>query len=145
MWPSGIVCYQNRVRVLYLFCERFGLATFRKARPEAADDERQVAVENVVVCLVHCEADDGNDQVTKLIKGAKWIAGKFDSKRIVLHFFSHLSGDDGQSPAARELLGAARERLATAGYEALLMPYGYFCKLDLGVHGESLAKVFRVF
>lgn len=131
------------MHVLYLFCERFGLETYRKARAEVEDDERKFLCENCVVCLIHTEATDGNDQVTKLIKNAKWIAKKFESKKIVLHYFSHLA--DGTEPAAKapEILGAARDRLLAAEYEAHLMPYGYFCKLDLGVHGESLAKVFK--
>ena len=131
------------MRVLYLFCERFGLETYRKARPEVEDDERRFKIDNAVVCLVHAEEDDGNDEVTKLIKGAKWIAGKFDSKRIVLHYFAHLGNDEAQAANAPALMQTARERLSTSGWEAHLMPYGYFCKLDLGVHGESLAKVYR--
>jgi len=94
---------------------------------------------------VHAEDGDGTKAVTKLIKNAKWICGKFDSRRVVLHFFAHLGEEAGSPEVARELLAAARDRLTASEYEATVTPFGWFCRLDFGVHGESLAKVFKVF
>lgn len=133
------------MKVLYFYCERFRLVTFRKGYEAAPDDDRDFAIDHAVVCLVHAEPQDENKQVTKLIKGAKWIAGKFDTKNVVLHFFAHLGSETAEADAARALLESAHERLSAAEYDSHLMPFGYFCSLDLGVHGESMAKVFKEF
>ena len=132
------------MRVLFLFCERFGLETFRKGHSDAPDDERELNVENAVVCLIHAEPDDDGKTVTKLIKNAKWIARKFDSRRVVLHFFAHLGEVACEADTARELIESARDRLVASDYDVTLTPFGYFCRLDFGVHGESLAKIFKV-
>ena len=132
------------MRVLFLYCERFELETFRKASEGVPDDERREEAEAAVVCLVHSEDGDDGKTATKLVKNARWIAGKFGSKRIVLHFFAHLGEDRGNADLARELLSGCRDRLEAAGYEARVMPFGYFCRLRFDVHGESLAKVFKV-
>ena len=133
------------MRVLYFYCDRFGLETFRKSDDSAPDDERTEEVDGAVVCLVHAEDGDDERKVTKLIKNAKWIAGKFDSRRVVLHFFAHLGENAGDPELAKGLLESARDRLSAADYDAKLMPFGYFCRLDLAVHGESMAKIFKVF
>jgi len=140
--PEDMLRY---MRVLYLYCERFRLATFRKGYEDAPDDDREVDVRDAVVCLVHSEEGDENRQVTKLIKNAKWIAGKFDTKNVVLHFFAHLGPETGEPENARELLEGAQARLVESGYETHLTPFGYFCSMDLGIHGESMAKVYKEF
>ncbi|MEZ6196431.1 MAG: threonyl-tRNA synthetase editing domain-containing protein [Planctomycetota bacterium] len=132
------------MRVLSLFCERFGLETYRKSVAEAPDDERRVALDHALVCLVHGETGDDDRTVTKLVKHAKWQARKFESRCIVLHFFAHLGEDRGDPELCARRLAAAAARLRAADYEAHVMPFGYFCRLDFGVHGESLAKVFKV-
>ena len=133
------------MRVLFLFCERFRLDPHRKGNAEAEDDERSITMENVVVALIHAEDGDDSSTVTKLLKNAKWVAGKFGSRRILLHSFAHL-GEGGCEPSrARELILAAHERLVAADWEADVTPFGYFCRLDFLVHGESMAKIFKSF
>ena len=135
------------MRVLYLFCDEFRLEPFRKGHADAVAEERHVDidVQNAVVCLVHSEDEDDGKIVTKLIKHAKWVAKKFESKTIVLHFFAHLGENSGDADRALELLQTAQERLLAVDYDCRLTPFGYFCRLDFKVHGESLAKIFKRF
>ena len=58
--------------------------------------------------------------VTKAIKNVKWVAGKFASKRVVLHSFAHLGRDTAPSPVAGKLVEAMAERLRGAGYEVTI-------------------------
>src|SRR5262245_61669831 len=83
-------CDEVAVRVLFLFARRFRFRTHHKALAEAPDDDRDVTVENAAMAFVHAEPSDGGDQETKLVKNLKWVAGKFETKRLVLHYFSHL-------------------------------------------------------
>lgn len=133
------------MRVLFFYCPKFELETFRKGHPEAPDDERRIDCNDAVVCLVHGEPGDASGQVTKLIKNAKWIAKKFTSKRVVLHFFAHLGEEKCSPEEAQEMLMAAKVRLEASDYEVELTPFGYFCSLNFFVHGESLAKIFKAF
>ncbi|MEE8546794.1 MAG: threonyl-tRNA synthetase editing domain-containing protein, partial [bacterium] len=66
-------------------------------------------------------------------------------KRVVLHFFSHLSESRSSPEFAREVLEDASKRLTSSGYEVHLTPFGYFCEMKLHIGGESLAKVFKSF
>lgn len=136
------------MKLLLLYCPRFAFAAHEKSLPGAPDDARSGAHADCVVALVHAEPRDLDDRSgveTKLVKNVKWLAGKFGSRRAVLHFFSHLGSESADPAAAREIVGRAAERLRGAGYEAAVTPFGYFCSLDFSVAGPSLAKVFKEF
>ena len=134
------------MKLLLLYCTRFELATASKSLPGAEDDERAESHDDCVVALVHAEPADeasAGGVETKLVKNAKWLAGKFDTKIIVFHFFSHLGSETARPEFARDLVTRAAGRLRGSGYEAHVMPFGYFCSLRLDVAGPSLAKVFK--
>ncbi len=68
----------------------FWYKTFQKSLPQAPDVDVDVEVNDCVLVLVQVEAEDveKRKKVTdKLLKNLKWLAGKFESKRVVLHFF----------------------------------------------------------
>jgi hypothetical protein len=81
--------------------------------------------------------------LTKFIKNIKWLAGKFDSKNVVLHSFNHLSGSKAPADFAERMVQDARQRLETSGYSVTVTPFGYLNEWKLHVAGESLAKVFK--
>jgi hypothetical protein len=123
----------------------FYYKTFEKSVPEAPDVNEEREILDCVVALIQAEADDaekGKKVLDKLIKNIKWLAGKFGTKKAVLHFFSHLSESRADPDYARDLLDRAAERLKGAGYEAHVTPFG---EMKLHVGGESLAKVFKEF
>ncbi len=98
-----------------------------------------------MVTFVHAEAEDEErlaKVVTKALKNIKWLAGKFDSRRVVLHSFAHLGKSKAEPAFAQSLLYRIRDRLEAAGYEVLVTPFGYFNEFRIHVAGPSLAKVF---
>lgn len=132
------------MKLLLLYTHDFGLKPFR-ANLDDADPPGEVSAAGAVVALIHAEPGDAADTgkvVTKAIKNIKWVAGKFGSRRAVLHFFAHLAREAAPPELARALVAAMAERLRTAGYEVAVTPFGWFNELRLHVAGESMAKVF---
>jgi hypothetical protein len=114
------------------------------------DAPAAVAAENdcCVVAFVHIEpadAESGSSAETKLVKNAKWLARKWDVKRIILHSFTHLGENKAQPQQARELLQRSHTRLTDAGYEVTQTPYGYFLDLAIKAPGHPLARVYKQF
>jgi len=138
----------STMKLLLFHMPSFYYKTFAKSVPEAPDIEEEREVLDCIVALIQAEEDDpdkGKKVLDKLIKNIKWVAGKFGTKRAVLHFFSHLSESRADPEYARDLLDRAAERLEGAGYEAYVTPFGYFCEMKMHIGGESLAKVFKEF
>ena len=136
------------MKLLLFHMPSFYYKTFAKSVPEAPDNDARQEILDCIVAFIQAEEDDpekGKKVLDKLVKNIKWLAGKFATKKVVLHFFSHLSESRSDPEYARDLLDRAAERLISAGYEAHLTPYGYFCEMKLHIGGESLAKVFKEF
>jgi hypothetical protein len=134
------------VKTLCFHGPSFRFATFRKAIADAPDDVRDVTVPACVVAFLHCEAEDAGREaevVTKLVKHLKWLAGKANTRTVVLHWFSHLSDSIAPIEVAQALVAAARQRLESVGFAVEVTPFGHFCALDLHVAGESHAKVWK--
>ena len=83
--------------------------------------------------------------IQKFVKNVKWLAGKFETKNIVLHSFNHLSSSKSYPEFAQGLLNEAIERLERTGYKVMTTPFGYFNEFKIHVAGDSLAKVFKEF
>jgi hypothetical protein len=135
------------MRVLFWYCEKFDWVPALKTLEDAPS---AVAAENsqAVVAFVHVEPEDtkdGSSAETKLVKNSKWLARKWETKKIVLHSFTHLGDAKAEADEAKDLLESAQKRLETAGYETLLTPYGYFLDLDISAPGHPLARVYKAF
>jgi hypothetical protein len=133
------------MKLLLFYTHEFWMRPFSKVLPEAPEVEESLAARNCVLALVHAEPGDAERRekvVTRAIKNIKWVAGKFASRQAVLHFFAHLGRDAAPPECARELVESMRQRLAAAGYDVLVTPFGYFTEFKLHVAGESLGKVF---
>ena len=133
------------MRVLFLFAKSFRFRVHHKAWAEAPDDDRDETVENAALAFVHAEPGDSGEQETKLVKNVKWVAGKFDSKRCVLHYFSHLAEERLDAESTRALMHRAKDRLIAAGYEVWITPFGHFCDLTMDLPGDSMARVIKAF
>lgn len=136
------------MKLLMIYTDRFawqpGHKTLEEVPVVTAGDEVTAAL----VGLIHAEAGDEADPgraETKLIKNLKWGARKNDTRRIVLHSFSHLAESKASAAFTRELLERAETRLREAGYESLQTPFGYFLDLDLQAPGRSTARIFTSF
>ena len=100
------------------------------------------------MAFVHIErgdAESGNSAETKLVKNAKWLARKWDVKKIVLHSFTHLGETKADPEEAQALMNRAQSRLNNAGYVVLQTPYGYFLDLTIDAPGHPLARVYKQF
>ena len=111
--------------------------------PEPADEA--VTVTETVVVLVEVEnADlDNPSAFRQSLKHVKWLANKKRMRNVVLHSFAHLGGDSAAPVQAQELREEVAQRLRQTGYEVWMTPFGYFCEWDIGVYGDSLAKVWK--
>ncbi|MCK5836801.1 MAG: hypothetical protein KAH09_06005 [Desulfobacula sp.] len=135
------------MRVLFWYCDKFAwtptiktLENVHEAKPEAK--------EKVVVAFVHVEPkdiQDGSSSETKLVKNAKWLARKWDVKKILLHSFTHLAEEKAEPDQAKLLLDRIQERLIKADYDASQTAYGYFNDLVIEAKGHPLARIFKEF
>jgi len=137
------------MRLLCFQVKRFWWKTFEKTLPDAATDEADCTVRDAVVAFVHVEArDDDADRRASVhrqaLKHLKWLANKRGLRVIVLHSFTHLGGQSASPDTAHAVLSALSARLAASGYETHVTPFGYLNEWLLDVHGESLAKVWKV-
>lgn len=159
---SGIRSFIGQAVKLLLFqARRFSWRPFSRTlesapdvdlSPAGSDGEKAPlqAVEDAVVVFFHAESKDEGDSESqrvfkRTLKHIKWIAGKRELKRVVLHSFTHLGGENASPQFAQEFMERLEERLAGTGYVVARTPFGYFCEWDLAVYGESLAKVWKEF
>jgi hypothetical protein len=130
------------------YTQEWWYRTASKSLPDAPDTEKEESLPGAAVVFFHAEAEDElkrESVLKKFVKNTKWIAGKFATKKVVLHSFNHLSNSKSSAPFARELLEEAVERLERTGYTVQVTPFGYFNEFRMHVAGDSLAKVFKEF
>jgi len=135
------------MRVLFWYCDRFAWDPTLKAL-EDAPEPRAEKYEKVVVAFIHVEPGDvegGSSAETKLVKNAKWLARKWEIRKVILHSFSHLAEEKADHVLAKNLLDHAQARLQDAGYETVQTPYGYFHDLELKAPGQPLARIYKEF
>jgi hypothetical protein len=101
-----------------------------------------------VVAFLHVEAGDQAEErrtsvFNQTLKHLKWIANKRSLRNVVLHSFTHLGGENAEPAFAEGFLVEMKERLEKTGYQVKQTPFGYFCSWELGVYGDSLAKVWK--
>jgi hypothetical protein len=135
------------MRVLFWYCDRFSWNPSVKTLEDAPDADAD-AHEKAVVAFIHVEPKDVTGESsaeTKLVKNAKWLARKWETKDVVMHSFTHLGEAKAEPEAARALIDRARQRLETAGYRAVSTPYGYFNDLTLQARGHPLARIYKEF
>ncbi len=136
------------MKALLFLATRFRWEPFAATIPEAGPPPPPQEALEAVVAFIHCEEEDAGKRAsvfTRTLKQIKWLAGKRGFRRVVLHSFTHLSGSKAAPEFAQAFLEELAGRLRGTGYEAAMTPFGYTCAWELGVYGESLAKVFVQF
>jgi hypothetical protein len=122
--------------------------TASKSLESAPDLEGEESVVGAVAVFFHVEAVDEDKRkavVQKFVKNVKWLAGKFETKSVVLHSFNHLGMSKSSPEFALGVLEEVCSRLERAGYQVLVTPFGYFNEFRMHVAGDSLAKVYKEF
>ena len=143
------------MKLLLFQAKRFAWKAFTKTLDDAPDavegsEEPELhVVDDAVVVFFHAEKKDESDDERKRVfkytlKHIKWIAGKRGLRRVVLHSFTHLGGENAEPEFAQSFIDDMEERLTSTDYEVRRTPLGLFCEWDLSVHGESLAKGWMV-
>lgn len=134
------------MRMLMFMAHRFWWKSFSKTLTDVEDVVSEETVEEAAVIFVHVEAKDvaGRDEVfRKTLKNIKWLANKRDLKRVVLHSFTHLGGENAAPEFASAFITELADRLRATGYQVWITPFGYFNEWELKVYGESLGKVWK--
>jgi threonyl-tRNA synthetase editing subunit len=134
------------MKLLMFYAPRFWFKTFEKVLEEVPEAEQEQEVRQAVVVFYQAEAADPERRgkvLTKLLKNIKWLAGKFDTKTVVLHSFNHLSASKAPPEFAGGLAEEAAVRLGNSGFQVTATPFGYLNEWSIHVAGESLAKVFK--
>ena len=136
------------MKLLMFYTKEWWYKTASKTIETAPDVEQEESMTSAAVIFFHCEAEDEGKYdgvVQKFAKNAKWIAGKFNTKNVVLHSFNHLSSSKSSPEFAKRLLEEVHGRLERTGYSVMVTPFGYFNEFRMHVAGDSLAKVFKEF
>ena len=134
------------MKLVLFYSPSFWFKTYQKVLEQVKDQDMEANCQDAVVVFYHVEAEDLERRgkvLTKFIKNIKWLAGKFDSKKVVLHSFNHLSKSKAPAEFAGRLIQDARKRLEGSGYSVTMTPFGYLNEWKLHVAGDSLAKVFK--
>ena len=136
------------MKLLMFYATEWWYKTAAKTLETAPDAEVEESMHDAVVIFFHCEAEDESrpDSIReKFVKNVKWLAGKFKTRRVVLHSFNHLSSSKSSPAFAKLLLDDVVIRLKRTGYTVMQTPFGYFNEFRVHVAGDSLAKVFKEF
>lgn len=133
------------VKLLTFQAKHFRWKTYSKTLEEAPDLEVEEHVRDAIVVFLHAEETDRESASVRrhALKHIKWLANKKGFQNIVLHSFTHLGGASAPPSVAEALLSELSNRLRHTGYQVWTTPFGYFCEWDLGVYGDSLAKVWK--
>jgi hypothetical protein len=136
------------MKIVMFYAHEWWYKTASKSLPDVPDVVREESVDDTVVIFFHAEAEDETKRegvLQKCIKNTKWIAGKFNTRSVVIHSFNHLSSSKSSPEFALSLLDELTERLKKAGYTVHRTPFGYFNEFRIHVAGDSLAKVYKEF
>jgi hypothetical protein len=134
------------MRLLLFLAKRFWWKSFSKTLAGVEDVEEEGTVEDAAVVFMQVEERDTqarDEAFKKTLKNVKWLANKREFRRVVLHSFAHLGGQNAEADFAGAFIQELADRLRTTGYEVSVTPFGYFNEWDLSVYGESLAKVWK--
>ena len=134
------------MKLLMFYAPSFWFKPFEKTLNDVTDHHEEKAVEKAVVVFYQCEAEDVERRkkvLTKALKNIKWLAGKFNTRTVVMHSFGHLSTSKAPPEFTGKLVDEVIGRLENTDYAVHATPFGYLNEWKIHVAGESLAKVFK--
>ena len=131
-----------------IYMNKFSYKPTIKTIESMPDFSESKEYENVQTAFIQVEAEDvekESEVKKKLLKNLKWIAGKNNTKHIILHSFAHLSESKADPEFTKALFDNIDERLTNSGFTVEQTPFGYFLDLHVEAPGFSLARVFKQF
>ncbi len=136
------------MKLLMFYTKEWWYRTASKTLEHVPEEDKEESLTDTVVIFFHCEAEDEakySGVLQKFVKNIRWLAGKFNTKNIVLHSFNHLSSSKSSPEFAQALLKEVSSKLSAASYTVMVTPFGYFNEFRMHVAGDSLAKVYKEF
>jgi len=134
------------MKLLLVYCKKFAYIPTIKTLENVSENVLPEQYENVQVAFIQVEKEDEgreSDVEKKLVKNLKWICGKNNVNRVVLHSFAHLSESKADPEFTKLLFERTEERMVNAGFTISQTPFGYFLDLQVDAPGFSLARVFK--
>lgn len=134
------------MKLLMIYMTKFAFSPTIKTVESMPDYTERKEFDNVQVAFIQVEKEDEENESSvkkKLLKNLKWIAGKNETKKIILHSFAHLSESKADPDFTKNLFDNIDERLSNSGFEVNQTPFGYFLDLTIDAPGYSLARVFK--
>ncbi len=134
------------MKLLMIYMKRFAYNPTIKTIETMPDHKEEKSFENVQAAFIQVEKEDKENETAvkrKLLKNLKWIAGKNNTKKIILHSFAHLSESKANPEFTKALFDEINERLTSSGFQVEQTPFGYFLDLEVNAPGYSLARVFK--
>ena len=136
------------MKMLMIYCDNFAYKPTIKTLDIADENAQPASFGKVQTAFLQVEEQDEEREgevVKKLLKNLKWVCGKNNTRKVVLHSFAHLSESKANPEFTIQLFNRVEERLKNTGYEVSQTPFGYFLDLHLDAPGFSLARVFKSF
>ncbi len=136
------------MKLLMIYAKQFSFKPTIKVLEDAEEVVSGQTYENVQVAFIQMEKEDEDRMKaveTKLVKNLKWVAGKNNTRHIILHSFAHLSESKADPGFTKDLFNSTQIRLEKTDYEVNQTPFGYFLDLNVDAPGFSLARVFKSF
>ncbi|MEA3444163.1 MAG: threonyl-tRNA synthetase editing domain-containing protein [Bacteroidota bacterium] len=134
------------MKLLMIYMSSFSIVPTVKTIDSMPDENEPKSYSNVQTAFIQVEAEDSENETAvkkKLLKNLKWISGKNNTKKIVLHSFAHLSESKAEPEFTKSLFDDVQQRLENSGFEVSQTPFGYFLDLNVVAPGYSLARVFK--
>ncbi len=136
----------QNMKLLIFYTERFAYETASKSGHITEELNQKAEFLDCITAFIHVEEKDmehPKKSEDNLVKNLKWAARKNNTKKILLHSFSHLSESKASPDFTKELLDKVEKRLNNSNYEASQTPFGYFLNLEFKAPGYSLARIFK--
>ena len=126
------------------YIEWQGLKKALKSMNDLSPEEiAKKKVEEALVVLTAVEKNDSVKIVDEYVSNIEDIAGKVNTKNVVLYPYAHLSSNLGGPKVAVEILKKAEEILTDKGFNVSRAPFGYYKTFELKVKGHPLSELSR--
>lgn len=136
------------MKLLMIYMKSFSYHPTIKTLDSMPDCTEEKNYENIQAAFIQVEKEDEENETAvkkKLLKNLKWVSGKNNTRKVILHSFAHLSESKAGTEFTKLLFDNIDERLVNSGFEVEQTPFGYFLDLKIDAPGFSLARVFKSF
>jgi len=134
------------MKLLMIYMNSFSYNPTIKTIDSMPEFSEGKSYKNIQAAFIQVEKEDEENESAikkKLLKNLKWIAGKNNTKKIILHSFAHLSESKADPEFTKSVFDNIEDRLKVSEFEVEQTPFGYFLDLKVDAPGYSLARVFK--